>query len=70
MRSRGIKHQFITPVWPQGNAEVECFMSPLMKTIRIAHIQGKDIRKGISHFLFAYRNTPHSSTKIAPANVM
>ena len=26
MKSRGIKHQFITPIWPQGNAEVERFM--------------------------------------------
>ena len=70
MKSRGIKHQFVTPIWPQGNAEVERFMSPLMKTIRIAHIEGKDIRKEINNFLFAYRNTPHSSTKITPANVM
>ena len=41
-----------------------------MKTIRIAHIEGKDIRKEINNFLFVYRNTPHSSTKITPANVM
>ena len=46
MTSRGIKHQFITPIWLQGNAEVERFMSPLMKTIRIAHIEGKRYKEG------------------------
>ena len=39
----GIIHHRITPLWPQANGLVERFNRPLMKAIRAAHIQGKDI---------------------------
>ena len=34
MRQLGIEHHSSTPLWPQGNAEVESFNKPLEKAIR------------------------------------
>ena len=70
LQSRGVKQRKITPLWPQANGEAERFMRPLNKTIRTAHLEGKDIETEVQKFLFAYRNTPHSSTKTTPSEVM
>ena len=42
----------------------------LKKAIQRAHIEGKDWKKEIEKFLLAYRSTPHSSTGIAPADLL
>jgi hypothetical protein len=34
MKSVGIYHRKITPVWPEANGEVECFMKTLNKLIK------------------------------------
>ena len=70
LKSRGVKHRKITPLWPQANDEAERFMRPFNKTIRTAHLEGKNIEAEVQKFLFAYRNTPHSSTKASPSEVM
>uniref|UniRef100_A0A7M5VG95 Integrase catalytic domain-containing protein n=1 Tax=Clytia hemisphaerica TaxID=252671 RepID=A0A7M5VG95_9CNID len=70
LQSRGVSHRKITPLWPQANGEAERFMRPLNKTIRTAHLEGKDIETEVQKYLFAYRNTPHSSTKVSPSEVM
>ena len=36
MAEIGMKHQRITPLWPQANSEADSFMKPLTKTIRAA----------------------------------
>ena len=41
VEENGIKHQRITPLWPQANSEAESFMKPLTKAIRSAHAEGK-----------------------------
>ena len=41
MKENGIKHQRITPLWPQANSEAENFMKPMEKAIRAAHIKKK-----------------------------
>ena len=65
-----IKHQRITPLWPQANSQAEAFMKPLMKTKRTAYFEKTDWKKQLQHFLFAYRNAPHCTTKVAPAILM
>ena len=65
-----IKHQRITPLWPQANAQVENFMKPLMKAVRSAYFERTNWRKQLQNFLFTYRNTPHCTTKLSPASVM
>ena len=66
----GIKHMRITPLWPQANAEVENFMKPITKAIRAACIENKDWKRELFKFLMNYRVTPHSTTKIAPAELL
>jgi transposase InsO family protein len=64
MKENGIKHQRITPLWPQANSEAEHFMKPMEKAIRAAHIEKKNWRKELYHFLLNYRATPHTTTKL------
>ena len=70
MRENGITHHRITPIWPQANGQVENFNKPLMKAIRAAYIEGKDLETETYKFLRQYRATPHSVTKEAPADLM
>lgn len=39
LRTLGVKPEFSTPLWPQGNAQVERFMQPLGKALKTAKIQ-------------------------------
>lgn len=66
----GTKHRRITPIWPQANGEAERFMKPLKKIAQTANIENKNWISELHNFLFSYRNTPHSSTKVAPAAMM
>ena len=38
----GVKHQKITPLWPQANFEAENFMKPLTKSIRASCTEKKN----------------------------
>lgn len=69
MATMGIKHNTSTPLWPQGNSEVEAFMKPLGKAIRSANLEGRLWRQELANFLLAYRSTPHSTTEIPPAQL-
>ena len=70
MTQNGIKHRRITPLWPQANAEAERFMKPLTNIIQTAFIEKKSWKSEVYKFLFAYRSTPHSTTNIAPSELM
>ena len=65
-----IKHTTSTPLWPQGNSEVEAFMKPLGKAIRTAKLERQPWRQELAKFLLAYRSTPHSTTKTPPAQLL
>ena len=66
----GFKHRKITPYWPRANGEVERLMRTLKKHLRTSSADGIPIKQGLYKFLRSYRATPHSSTKIAPAQAM
>lgn len=70
MTAMGIKHCTSTRLWPQGNAEAEAFMKPLGKFIRSAHMQKRPWQQELSKFLLTYRQTPHSTTKVPPAQLL
>ena len=63
------KHRHVTPLWPQANGLVESYMKPLNKAIRTAHAQGQVWQNELSKFLLNYRTTPHTMTKVAPAQL-
>ena len=70
MQENGITHQKITPFWPQANSEAENFMKPLTKAIRSAHAEGRDWKKDLYRFMLNYRAIPHSTTGIAPSELL
>ena len=66
----GIKFNPSTPLWPQGNSEVERFNQPIGKAIRAACVENKNWKQEIQRFLLNYRSTPHTTTKISPAELL
>ena len=70
LQEKGIKHRKIRPYWPRANGEAERFVQPLKKIIRTSYIEKKDWKSECHKFLFGYRSTPHSATKVAPADLM
>ena len=70
MKEIGSRHQLSTPYWPQGNAEVERFMKTLGKLLIITNVENRDFETMLSKFLFQYRTTPHSTTKVSPAELL
>ncbi|KAI8506116.1 hypothetical protein Bbelb_164690 [Branchiostoma belcheri] len=70
LREQGIEHRRTTPLWPQANGEVERQNRTLLKSIKIARIEGKDWRQEIQKFLKAYRSTPQVTTGETPYKLM
>jgi hypothetical protein len=70
MTTKGIRHDLVTPRWPEANGEVERQNRSLMKRISIAFAEGKSVRKEVQKYLTAYRNSPHSITGKSPAEML
>ena len=70
MEIQGIEYVTTTPLWPQGNSEAESFMKPLLKSIQTARTQGRNWKQELYTFVLNYRATPHSTTKVAPAELL
>jgi len=69
LHSCNVKQRLVTPLHPAANGEVERQNRSLLKRMRIAKASGKDWKREIYDYVFAYRNTPHSVTGIAPAEM-
>lgn len=70
LTSLNIEHRNTTPYWPQANGEVEIQNKSILKRLRIAHAEKKDIRSELQTYLMMYRSTPHSTTGISPAELL
>jgi len=70
LKANGIQHRTSTPLWPQANGEVECQNRSLLKTLKIAQAEKKDLKVDMRKFLATYRTTPHSSTGVSPAKLL
>ena len=66
---QGITHVKIFPYHPQAN-NAETFRKPLGKTMKVAHYNLQDKQEAINQLLTNYRATPHSSTGIAPGDML
>ena len=66
----GFVHRRITPHWPRANSQAESFNKPLMKSIRAAHLEGKNWKQEMFAFLRQYRCTPHTSTSVSPHRLL
>ena len=69
-KSKRIYHQKITPRWPRANGEIERFIQPLSKNVKAGYIEETDWKNSVHQFLYSYRNTPHSVTKVPPVELM
>ena len=58
------------PLWPQANGHVERQNRTLLKSLKVAHVEGKNWREELQKFLLAYRTTPQTSTGVTPASLM
>ena len=71
MTEIGVKHQKITPHWPQANSAAENFMKPLTKAVHAAHTEKKKWKKKLYMFLLNYRDTtPHTTTGFPPSELL
>ena len=66
----GVEHIKGIPYWPPSNSEVENHNKTLLKIVRIAKIEKRDVRLEVENFLFAYRTTPHCTTGMSPAELL
>ena len=66
----GIKPEFSTPLWPQGNLPAERFMQPLRKALKTAKIEGRPWKQELNRFLLQYRTTPHATTGVPLAELI
>ena len=70
LKTNDIEHRTSTPLWPQANGEVERQNRSLLKALRIAKAEKKNIWTEMRKFLTVYRTTPHSSTGVTPAKLL
>ena len=60
LKTNGIQHRTSTPLWPQANWEAERQNRSLLKTLKIAQAEKKDLTLEMKKFLTAHRTT-HTS---------
>ena len=66
----GIKWISTTPLWPQANGQVERLNRTILKVLRIAKSEGKDLESAMMEFAMAYKATPHAATGMTPFSLM
>jgi transposase InsO family protein len=70
MKEYGINHRKITPLWPRANGICERFMRVINRVLRNCEATGKNWKAELDSFLRSYRATPHSSTGVAPEQLI
>jgi len=59
-----------TPLWPQANGEVKRMNRTLLKVLKIAKVEHRDLNLALRDFAMAYRSTPHTGTGMTPYALM
>ena len=55
LRQCGVEYRRSPPLWPQANGEVERQNRTLLKTLKVAEVEGKKWSEELPKFLLAYR---------------
>ena len=66
----GIEQQMTTPLWPQANGEIERQNRTILKRLRIAQAEGRNLRLEVDRSLMMYRSTPDTTTGVSPAELL
>ena len=69
MKLNGIKHIKTVPYHPASNGAVERLVQTFKKSMMCKLQKGVTISQLLSSFLLSYRTTPHSTTKVTPAEL-
>lgn len=70
LRKYGIKHTFSAPFYPATNRAAENFVKTFKDKVKKIMKDGHSVEFALNRFLTDYRNTPHCSTGVAPAQLM
>ncbi|XP_041453694.1 uncharacterized protein K02A2.6-like [Lytechinus variegatus] len=70
LRDNGIDHRRVAPYHPQANATVERFNATVLRALRRARQEGRELNEALQSFLLVYRTTPHAATKATPARLL
>lgn len=70
MRQNGIKHIKIAPYRPSSNGQAERFVQIFKQSLRASKDDRGTLPTKLFRFLLAYRNTPHSTTGVTPAELL
>ena len=70
LRKLDIAHLKTSPYHPQSNGMLERFHSTLKQMLRKTCLEIREWDTWISYLLFAYRETPHSTTGFSPFELM
>lgn len=65
-----IRHTTTAPYRPQGNGAAENAVKTIKKCIKRALHEGEDVAVALSKFLLQYRNSPHATTGVSPAEAL
>ena len=68
MEFNGIRHVKCAPYHPATNGLAECAIKTLKESLKKSKTGSLETR--ISHFLFKYRTTPHTTSGISPAELL
>ena len=66
----GVKWISTTPLWPQANGQVERTNRSVLKMLRIANSEGRNLEKALLEFIIAYKSTPHPATGMTPYSLI
>ena len=70
-RTNGIRHARVAPYHPSSNGEAERFVKSFKNAFRaMDQDKEKDPIRKVQQFVFSYRNTPHSTTGMSPAELL
>lgn len=70
LRCNAIQHVLAAPYHPSSNGAAENAVKTVKKAIKKASLEGDNVDRALSKFLFQYRNTEHASTQRSPAAAM
>jgi len=70
VRSNGIRHLTSAPYHPATNGLAERAVQTSKQALRAMSESSKPVKEKLAKFLIAYRNTPHSTTGVSPAQLL
>jgi len=69
MKQNGIKHIKTSPYHPASNGEAERFVQTFKRSLKASQNDHASLSVKLARFLITYRNTPHTTTGVSPAEL-